>query len=409
MSITNHPVEQEELMAYLDGELSPDRSATTAGHLEECPQCRQLAAELEEVSEMLGAWQVEQAERAPAKSVTDRLAKRGLTKFKSPAIRWRELIDPRRWPTPIWALAALAVIGVLVVTAPKYQSVRDQAPASAPSTYGVPPSPFATPRPGQAAEANKIDGDGQVKSDLNGQVTSDLPSLPAANGPMIIRTAELDLTTDAFDKARVALDEVLKRHHGYVGQLNVNTPSGSARSLTGTLRVPANQLDATLTDLKGLGRAEKESQGGEEVTQQYVDLEARLSNAKHTEKRLSDMLRDRTGKLSDVLAVEIEISRVRGEIEQMEAERKTMKNQVDLATITVTVTEAYKAELNAVPPSTGTEFRNAAVQGYRSLVGGIISVLVWLLSAGPTLVVWAAILFFPVRMLWKKLRPRFVK
>jgi hypothetical protein len=172
------------------------------------------------------------------------------------------------------------------------------------------------------------------------------------------------------------------------------------------LRVPATQLDATLSDIKGLGRTEKESQGGEEVTQQYVDLQARLANAQHTEQRLTDILRQRTGKLADVLAVEMQISRVRGEIEQMEAQRKTMKNQVDYATLTVTLSEEYKEQLKAVPSSTSTQFRNAAVEGYRSLVDGIIAVLVWLLSVGPTLLVWAAILFFPARMVWRKIQDR---
>jgi len=230
-------------------------------------------------------------------------------------------------------------------------------------------------------------------------------------GPMIIRTADLAVIVknDEFDKGRAAIDEILKRHHGHVGDLNVTNPSGSARSLSGTLRVPSNRLDAALADLKGLGRVEKESQSGEEVTQQYVDLQARLANAKHTEQRLTEILRERTGKLSDVLAVEMQISRVRGEIEQMEAQRKTMKNQVDFATLNLTVTEDYKKDLSVAPPSTGTQFRNAAVDGYRSLVDGIIAVLLWLLSVGPTLLLWAAILFFPIRKLWRKLKPRLAK
>lgn len=247
----------------------------------------------------------------------------------------------------------------------------------------------------------------QLKREAGGEANQE--QVFNVTAPMIIRTAELQITTEAFDKARVAVEEILKRHQGYVGELTVSTPTGSARSLTGTLRVPASQLEAALADLKGLGRTENESQGGQEVTAQYVDLEARLANSKHTEQRLTEMLRDRTGKLSDVLAVEMEISRVRGQIEQMEAERKTMKNQVDLATITITVNEAYKAELKAVPPSTGVQFRNAAVEGYRSLVDGIIAVLLWLLSAGPTLLLWAAILFFPARMAWRRVKPRFAK
>src|SRR5262249_55176019 len=114
---------------------------------------------------------------------------------------------------------------------------------------------------------------------------------------MIARTAGLTLTTKDFDTARARLEEILKRHGGYIGDLNVNTSSGSARNFSATLRVPSDQLDAALADLRKLGRVETESQNGEEVTSQYVDLEARLTNARNTEERLTALLRDRTGKL----------------------------------------------------------------------------------------------------------------
>ncbi len=149
---------------------------------------------------------------------------------------------------------------------------------------------------------------------------------------------------------------------------------------------------------------EGESQGGEEVTQQYVDLQARLANAKHTEQRLKDILSQRTGKLSDVLAVELQIGRVRGEIERMQAEKKEMGKQVTFATLNATLKEDYKAPLQMAAPSTSSRFHNAAVDGYRSVVEGLVSVLLFLLSAGPSLLVWAAILFFPARFAWKRLR-----
>lgn len=254
------------------------------------------------------------------------------------------------------------------------------------------PQPTATPMP-----------EGEEEVDQEEQESPD--NVPG-NAPMIIRTADLGVVVKEFEKARSSVDEILRRHHGHVGELNVNNPTGAARSLTGTLRIPSNQLDAALNDLKALGRVDKESQGGEEVTQQYIDLQARLSNARHTEQRLIEIQRERTGKLSDVLAVEMQISRVRGQIEQMEAERKNMKNQVDFATLNLTVIEDYKAELKVSPPSTGTQFRNAAIEGFESLANGIIAVLLWLLSVGPTLLLWVAILFFPVRMVWRKVRPR---
>jgi hypothetical protein len=231
----------------------------------------------------------------------------------------------------------------------------------------------------------------------------DLP----ANAPMIIRTAQLSLITKEFDKARANLEGILKRHRGYVGELKAGGSTGSGRTLTATLRVPADQLDATLTEVKTLGRVESESQSGQDVTSQYVDLQARLSNARNTEQRLTDLLRNRTGKLSDVLEVEQELDRVRGEIEQMEAERKNMSNQVSYATLNATIAEDYKAQLQVVPPSTSTRLSNAAVEGYRSMADGVVSLALFLLSNGPSLLLWGVVLFLPARLVWKKVRRSF--
>ena len=100
---------------------------------------------------------------------------------------------------------------------------------------------------------------------------------------MIARTAELAITTKDFEAARARVDEILKRQGGYVGQMNVSSPSDAERKLTGVLRVPADHLEAAIAELKKVGRVESESQAGEEVTSQYVDLQPRLTNARNTE------------------------------------------------------------------------------------------------------------------------------
>ncbi len=172
-----------------------------------------------------------------------------------------------------------------------------------------------------------------------------------------------------------------------MGELKVSAPSDAGRSLTATLRIPAQQLDAAMAELKKLGRVEDESQGGEEVTQQYVDMKARLANGIQTEQRLTEILRQRTGKLQDVLKVELEIDRVRGEIEQMQAEKKELSKRVAFATLNTTVKEEYFARLQGTPPSTGSRFRNAAVDGYNTVVEGLIDLGLFLLSAGPSLAI----------------------
>jgi len=112
-----------------------------------------------------------------------------------------------------------------------------------------------------------------------------------------------------------------------------------------------------------------------------------LSNARNTERRLTDLLRQRTGKLADILAVEKEIDSVRGEIERMEAEKKNLASRVYFATLNIKVMEDYKAQLQVVPGSTLTRFRNAAVEGYQSMVEGLVSVLLFLFTYGPSLLI----------------------
>ena len=424
-----HAIEPEELMAYLDGELTADRATAAVAHLGECSECQRLVASLRGVSQSLTTWKVELAESEMPRAITAALAERVPASRKVfPARRsWRDLVS-MRWPTSAWVGAVAAVL-LVVLGAVRFQSRNANSVFSqvgsqfqleenskSPVTVSLqppPPPPPSSAAPVNGGEFDKLEQFATPESappvsSRAPQAEQRAPQIGlTANGPMIIRTAQISLIAKDFDKVRTNLEAILKRHRGYVGELDAGGSTGSGRTLTAKLRVPADQLDTVLTEVKALGRVESESQSGEDVTSQYVDLQARLDNARHTEERLSDLLRDHTGKLSDVLAVEQELDRVRGEIEQMEAERKNMANQVSYATLRATITEDYQAQLQVVPPSTLTRLGNAAVEGYRGMVDGVVGLALFLLSTGPSLLLWGAILFFPARLVWKKMRQRF--
>jgi hypothetical protein len=403
MSKSNHPIEQEELMAYLDGELATNRAVAAAAHLEHCAECQELAADLRKMSQEMMKWEVEESESSEISAdIAVALEKREKTPKKRSAgggWSWRMLVTPRRiaWGGGVAAFFML----VMAVSIPNLLRISVSAPQSgkaidAATAQLVPP--YANGNPIKQTISRGALEDKSAGDDIDNSERA-VPDVP-----MIARVAALTLTTKNFDNARAALEEILKRHNGYMGELKVTAPGDSGRALTATLRIPAAQLDSALTELKKLGRVEDESQGGEEVTQQYVDLEARLANGKHTEQRLTEILRTRTGKLQDVLKVELEIDRVRGEIEQMQAEKKELGKRVAFATLNTMVKEEYFARLQGAPASTGSRFRNAAVDGYNTVVEGLISVGLFLLSAGPSLLLWAAVLFFPARWAWKRMR-----
>lgn len=418
MSRIMHPIEPEELMAYLDGELTADRASATAAHLGQCTECQRQVAELRSVSQNLQTWKTQPPESSTSAALATALAEhRSQSRSNAPARRtWRKILGPP-WPAFAWVGVMAAILWVAAVSLPNLLRVRKVARPQTTVALVSPeenapapplPPPSAAPVNGRKFDRleqfAKLQSAPPVKSRAEQQNQTAEEHELIANGPMIIRTAELGLITKEFDKARANLESILKRHHGYVGELKAGGSTGSGRTLTATLRVPADQLDATLAEVKALGRVESESQSGQDVTSQYVDLQARLANARNTEQRLTDLLRNRTGKLSDVLEVEQELDRVRGQIEQMEAERKSMAKQVSFATLNATITEDYKAQLQVVPPSTSTRLSNAAVEGYRSVVDGVVSLVLFVFSTGPSLLLWSAILFFPARMLWKRAR-----
>ncbi len=214
---------------------------------------------------------------------------------------------------------------------------------------------------------------------------SHMDEILVPGAPMIARTASLKISAKNFQSARAGVDRIIATFHGFAASMTINNAVGEPQSLNAELHFPAAQCDAALAALKALGRVEQEQQGGEEVTAQVVDLDARLKNARETETRLQDILKTRTGKVSDVLEVENQIAETRQNIEQMEGEQKALHNRITFSAITLDLHEEYQASLETNEPSAGRRLRNAVVDGFRAAAEGSLALLVFLLSAAPSL------------------------
>jgi hypothetical protein len=223
-------------------------------------------------------------------------------------------------------------------------------------------------------------------------------------GPMIARTVSLTIQVKDVAASRSALDAILARYQGYAAELSINTPENAARSFGASLRIPAPALTAALADLRKLGRVQGESQSGEEVTQQHMDLAARLRNARETEQRLLAILERRTGKVADVLAVEEQISNTRGEIERMEAELNLLEHRVDFAAVQLQLAEEFKAQLNPSSASVGTQMHNAFVTGLGNAGDAVLGIVLFFGEYGPVLLVWLIVLGTPAWLVWRRFR-----
>jgi hypothetical protein len=167
---------------------------------------------------------------------------------------------------------------------------------------------------------------------------------------------------------------------------------GSVRALRGTLRMPADRFGEVADRLRRLGQVVEDTQGSEDVSDQLVDLGARLTSARATERRLTELLRNRTGKLSDVLDVERELARVRVDIERLDAETTNIGRRVSYATLTIEIVEERKAGLTPGPLSLTSQFRIAASDGLESALESVTLTVLSLLRAGPFLVLWFVVL-----------------
>lgn len=390
MRKTGHPMEPEELMAYLDGELAPARAAETAAHLEQCEECKKMAADLRTVSREMAAWEVEAAEfglREAEAAVPE------VMKVRRPWLRW-----------PVWVGAAALLGGFGIVALPYFRVAKLEMPEGQMNMITT-EMPANHPQIDVTQfKARNLNAPVSVAPTLRAESQDEVRPAAVAQAPLIARTAELSIVPAEFTTVRAHLDAILAAHGGFASQLAVSTPNERARSIEGTLSVPATQLDSTLADLRKLGRVESESQNGTDVTAQSVDLDARLSNARATERSLLQLIANRAGALKDVLAVELEVGRVRGEIESMEAQRKSLATQVERSTITVHISEEQHAQLAS--NDVGLRLRNAVVEGFRATEDSLIDTGVLIVSRGPVILLWLAILFLPARFAYRWWRRR---
>jgi Domain of unknown function (DUF4349)/Putative zinc-finger len=451
MNTTAHPVAPEEVMALLDGELSAAEAQAVSAHLDRCSECSVLAEQFRSTSRSVSRWNVEAVPAKLEHSVTS-AAGSGVDIGKA-NIFLRAFLRASFWTWEQWALrgggtlaALLLVLAIFLptlhrsqqaaVSATSYQGKQHtERESSAGASAGKLPvngdsivdqqskvSQSRTAKgqgqgqgqglltltsPGIEAGSNRLfngPGDHAERSfSVDGQPVTHQQD-KATSGPMIARSVSLSIVVKDFAASRSSLDGILARHHGYSAQLNVSTPENAARGLAASLRIPAPELASAVADLKTLGRVENESQSGEEVTQEHADLVARLKNSRETEQRLRTILEERTGKVVEVLQVEQEIARVRGDIERMEAEQTALEHRVDFASVELQLTEEYKAQLNPPAASVSTRIRNALVAGYRNASEMVLGIVLFFAESGPTLLIWLVIIVLPGIFVWRRYR-----
>lgn len=159
--------------------------------------------------------------------------------------------------------------------------------------------------------------------------------------PQLIKNAELSLSVASIDKLVPTVLQIVKQKQGDLFRFEDNKPEDNTTRHTASMeiKVPQQELEPTLDKLAKLGTVQRRTLTAEDVTDQIVDSDARLRNLRKQEATLLKIM-ERSGSVRDVLSVAQELSNVRQNIEQIDAQLKSLKNRVAYSTINLTMEEA---------------------------------------------------------------------
>ena len=161
----------------------------------------------------------------------------------------------------------------------------------------------------------------------------------ATAGRKIIYNAHVDLVTEDLTSVDARLTRLIELSKGYVADSDLSGKAGATRHATWKVRIPVEAYDTFIKGVTSLGELVSLKADSQDVSEEFYDLEARQTNKKVEEARLLKHLTDSTGKLDEILAVERELSRVRGEIERMQGRLRSLANLTSLTTVTINVRE----------------------------------------------------------------------
>jgi hypothetical protein len=303
---------------------------------------------------------------------------------------------------PLSACLVLALAGCSGAEAPRTATVAsrydlfDRTKAAASETFAAPNAP-----------ARKAEGSVAVTDGAVAALAAVQPA--AAGGPTgrsaitrkIVYDAQIDLIVDSVEPVAKKVSALVQDARGYIAEQNVTGSPGSQRSMRWKLRIPVEEFDSFVGAILALGELERNNRTSQDVTEQYYDTEARIKNKKVEEQTLNKILQERSGKLEDVLKIEIELSRVRGEIEQLEGRIRVLENLSSLATLTLNVREREKY---APPPPVVADFPTQIARTWDAAILNLVnhgkSLLLWAVSW----VIWVPFLLIGVLLGWVVIR-----
>ncbi|MBI5621921.1 DUF4349 domain-containing protein [Candidatus Falkowbacteria bacterium] len=219
----------------------------------------------------------------------------------------------------------------------------------------------------------------------------------------IIRNGALGLFVDSPEESAQAIERVALSVDGFVQDSNISEQTNGSKYGEVVIRVPAVEFDSVMEQIKGLAReVEFERENAQDVTEQFVDLDAQLRNYRAEEGRYLKFM-NQAKNIDETLKVAERLSVVRGQIERIEGQLKFLSRQVDMSVISVSLTSYDDVKVFGVRWRPLYELKKAArglFEAGRTYINFVIKLVVYL----PIIVLWALTILLVTWVVWKLLK-----
>lgn len=220
---------------------------------------------------------------------------------------------------------------------------------------------------------------------------------------LIIRTADMSIVVEDTDETIAAITRMAEENEGWVVTSGVYQYNETAKTGNITIRIPSEGFNSAIAAIKGLSlEVTSESSSGQDVTEEYVDLNARLENLEATADRVRSFLDDAT-KVEDALAVNAELSRLEGEIEVIKGRMQYLSQSASFSTININITPDVLSQPIEVGGWRAEGVVRDALESLVEALQGLATLIIWFVLVALPL---GLIVIVPLWIIWRVVRGR---
>lgn len=418
---------KENLSAYLDQALDSEESKLVEEHLASCAECQEEYNALKETVLMLSSLEEVIPPASFRRELRHKLEAQAKKKrFSLPALipNWmKKLNRTQLMPVAVAAVLMIVILPFVTNNLPKGMGklAQDKAESlgagimmeqsAAPEESSDSISYSLDQNMAKMAPPSGRDGGEMLNGSAPNTRAAGMPTTPSADSTneaasptvateevierKIIKNADVSLQVDDYNGALESLKQRVASVGGYIANESVNV-SGREGQINGHLqvRLPALQFEDFLSSMDGIGKVRSRNIYTQDVTEEYVDVESRLKALRTKEERLLAIL-EKSGNLSDVLAVENELANTRAQLESFEGRLRYLNNRTDYSSVNISIQQvsASTQQISSIGiKDVLKKTKEAFIETINNILIGIGELIVFLGSSFPYLVLIGLVL-----------------